>query len=204
MWYTGVGSRSAPKAINHFIREGAHALADLGWCLRSGHAPGPDIHFYYGHKESDEEPWPVAQIFLPWPGFNGQKELGGDFIDAQTLPKYDEAVYIAKNLIPWWDNISRGGQALHTRNVFQVLGPNIDVPSKALICWAPPDKNYVVKGGTGTAVRLAMEYNVPVHNLYFESVQKKFQRLIDNRYPTINEEKAERERAFQEEFGRAA
>ena len=189
MWYTGVGSRETPEDIRQLIIRGARALADLGWGLRSGHAPGADTAFYRGHKSSDEEPFPLTQIFLPWPGFNAHVAQRDDgFYNAQQLPRYQEAQAIAQSVIPWWDNMGHSVKALHTRNVYQVLGLNLNVPSKALICWGLPDKTYVVKGGTGTAVRLAIRYNVPVRNLYYEEEQTRMWRVIARSQPSLAEQ----------------
>ena len=74
----------------------------------------------------------------------------------------------------------------HTRNVFQVLGEDLNNPSKMLVCWTPDgaketkDTSYIT-GGTRTAIRLANVYGVPVYNLKNEDDLKKITDFLTQR-----------------------
>ena len=61
--------------------------------------------------------------------------------------------------------LSKGAKALHTRNVYQVLGKDLKSPSTFLLCWAPPTPDGV-KGGTNTAVQLAKKHGAEVINIF--------------------------------------
>ena len=68
-------------------------------------------------------------------------------------------------------------QDLHTRNVFQVLGPSLDSPSEFLLCWAADGE---ASGGTGQALRIAATHSVPVYNL-----QRDRERAPGERHPPL-------------------
>jgi hypothetical protein len=48
------------------------------------------------------------------------------------------------------------------RNAMQVLGPDLDTPSKVVVCWT---KNGKTSGGTGQALRISLYHGVPIFNL---------------------------------------
>lgn len=177
-FYTGVGSRETPQDILDLIVRLAYRLGELGWCLRSGGADGCDTAFFEGAKLA-HSPY---EIFLPWKGFNGHHHTA--FIDATQLPTYPQAVEIASQIHPTWSKLTRGPRALHTRNVFQVLGSDLTLPSKALVCWAPPvGRQGFVKGGTNTAVTLALRHQIPVLNLYYDEIVERALTLIAQSTP---------------------
>jgi hypothetical protein len=69
---------------------------------------------------------------------------------------------------PNWPALRRGGRALHARNCHQILGWDLDRPAEMVICWTPNGSLNGVgsaTGGTGQALRLAVEFKVPVFNL---------------------------------------
>lgn len=174
-YYTGVGSRSTPKEVGEVMRKLAYKLADDGWTLRSGAAEGADTFFQQGATK-----WCVEQllldpssdisrygdVYIPWDGFSNQHESENNFIWNTSKWDNTEAEEIASRIHPAWDKCSRGAKALHSRNVYQVLGASLDTPSKFLVCWAETDKQGVPKGGTRTAWMLAKEYDIPCFNLY--------------------------------------
>ena len=48
------------------------------------------------------------------------------------------------------------------RNSYQVLGRNLDDPVEFVICWTPGGSG---SGGTGQAIRIAKDYQIPVFDL---------------------------------------
>lgn len=145
-FYTGVGSRETPPQILKIMAQLAAVLAADGWILRSGAADGADSAFEQGAGSKTE-------IFIPWPKFNGH--------NSQRYPSA-RAMEIAAAIHPAWERCSQGARKLHARNIHQVLGPELNRPSDALICWT---RNGELVGGTATAIRLAMRNNIPVYNL---------------------------------------
>ena len=174
-WYTGVGSRETPEDMQAFIRLLAYKLANDGFHLRSGAAEGADKAFEAGWwnarmdcvKVCPFESYEMtAEIFIPWSGFNQHTKnckSGNVYLPDGAIEL--EAEQIAAKIHPAWERCSPGAKKLHTRNVFQVLGKDLDAPSTMLICWAKQTKGGNILGGTATAWNLARSYNVPCFNL---------------------------------------
>lgn len=152
-FYTGIGSRQTPPdVLSKMISIAAHLRVEH-WKLRSGGADGADKAFETGAA-------PHMHIYLPWKGFNGAPD------EPPYQWKYEkkyQAELIAKDIHPVWHILSPGERKLHTRNIFQVLGPSLDEPSRFLFCWTKEGKT---RGGTRTALVLAERNNIPVFNLY--------------------------------------
>jgi len=184
-WYTGVGSRDTPVPILALMFLLGRVLTDYGWRLRSGGARGADSAFYEGARMSEVFHENLPAIYLPFNGmFNGAQRVWEDpsagIIDASKFECWQAAEEIAYRTRGSWakgkGELTQAGKALHTRNVFQVLGETLDAPSRFLICWALPRSNGAVAGGTNTAVKLATAYGVKVINLYHP---EEYNRMLD-------------------------
>jgi len=149
---TCVGARATPLDVQNQMTDLGRVLSEQGWIGRSGHANGADLAFEAGFAGNFE-------IYLPWKNFNADHPLLGNSFIFDGAPA---ALQIAESLHPAWDKCSYGVKKLHGRNIYQVLGKNLDEPSTALICWTPGGKTV---GGTATAINLAGRYNIPVFNL---------------------------------------
>lgn len=160
MYYAGVGNRDTPEKILQIFTRLASKLEDRGIILRSGGAFGADYAFYNGVKNKDN-----CQIFVPWEGF-------GSFHMKYPIPI--QAYTIASEVHPAWDRLVQSVKSLHARNVQQVLGPNLDEPSKYVVCYTRDGcvskltrtKN---TGGTATAILVAEMFNIPIFNLKIEA-----------------------------------
>lgn len=61
----------------------------------------------------------------------------------------------------------------------QILGKDLKTPSKFVLCWAKPtDDKGNVKGGTGTAVRLAIYMRIDIINMYYEEERLRIENFI--------------------------
>ena len=145
--YTGIGSRETPPDMIALIKKIAAYLRSRGYVLRSGGAPGADSAF-------ESEAGDAKQIFIPWGRFNGSKSY--------LYPPDEKAFEIAAGIHPAWDRCSDAAKKLHARNVHQILGANLNDPSEFVVCWT---ENGECKGGTATAMRLAVKCGIPVYNL---------------------------------------
>lgn len=151
MYYAGIGSRETPQeTLDVFYKIGAY-LAQEGWTLRSGGAKGADHYFEIGcdSVKGDKE------IYIPWKGFeNNPSQL------YKSDPKVAlEARKIAESIHPNWDRCSEGAKKMHTRNVHQILGKDLNTPTDLVICYT---KNGSGSGGTGQALRIAQEHNIVI------------------------------------------
>lgn len=156
--YTGIGSRRTPEAICWKMCRLAEKLAERGYVLRSGGAEGADEAFECGVATN----WQMKEIYLPWPKFNDNPS------PLFNLHNQADAAEIAKSLHPAWDRLSLGARKLHTRNVYQVLGADLNSPSRFVVCWTSDGAETETSsstGGTGGAIRLAVLHKIPVVNL---------------------------------------
>lgn len=167
MIVTGIGSR--PKNLPSEKGEIATWLVDLvkeigdvakknNWTLRSGAADGMDTLF--------EDAWGLSkQIFMPFEDFNGRVPGvdGAILVDDPMI--LEQATTIASKVHPVWKRLKKPAKELHTRNVFQALGPELNRPSDFCVYYAPVDENGEVEGGTRTAVEICKSHNVPTYNL---------------------------------------
>jgi hypothetical protein len=177
--YAGIGSRETPKEILGVMRTVAEQLGRKGWTLRSGAADGADRAFEEGAWDAHTPlqhyryvAGPRPEIYLPWPSFNEGKRAmtRSSYYVSEPQP---EAYEIARQHHPAWDRLSRGGRALHARNVHQILGPDVTAPflSRFVLCWT---KGGAGGGGTGQALRIARHYEVVCFDL---AIQSDFDRI---------------------------
>ncbi|MCY4431939.1 MAG: hypothetical protein OXC11_16325 [Rhodospirillales bacterium] len=155
--YAGIGSRRTPPEILAVMTRIAQWLHRTGWHLNSGGADGADRAFADGATAQSRT------LFMPWPGYNGHSGP-----DCRTLAAGERqpALDLAARLHPAWRKCSRGARALHARNVGIILGPGLNRPVDALICWTPGGE---ITGGTGMGLRIAAEAGIPVLNLAVDS-----------------------------------
>ena len=151
--YTGIGARATPPEMLSLMTRAAFALLKRGYVLRSGHALGADSAFERGAGST-------AQIFLPVPGWRGSASTF--HVETLGAELWGRGREITAAHHPAFAGLSRFVQDLHTRNVFQVLGPTLDCPSQFVLCWTADGE---ASGGTGQALRIAAAHGVPVYNL---------------------------------------
>lgn len=146
-YYTGVGSRETPDDVGELFSDIAYFLESKGFILRSGAAPGADAFFERGVCENINK-----EIWVPWEGFNGS---------TSTLLPTPESSVLARKYHPIFDKLKDGAKLLHSRNCHQVLGADLNTPSKFLLCWTNGGE---VVGGTATAIKLARDNNIQILN----------------------------------------
>lgn len=169
-FYAGIGSRNTPQDILSLMARVSSLLGGLGWTLRSGGAEGADSAFEAG---ADSGRWP-KEIFLPWDGFNGRH---GEHVRPST-----QAMDLGRRYHPNWGWLSPSARLLHARNAHQILGPGTcDSPSSFLLCWTPDGATYSTSyatGGTGQAIRIAVAWDIPVHNLAVGLCRNEWEQLV--------------------------
>jgi len=152
--YAGIGSRETPREVQIKMTEIATHLSRHDYTLYSGGADGADTAFEVGAKDQ-------SIIFLPWSGFNGKKGIVPNFVP-DMVEKYH----------PKSSNLSDSGWKFMSRNTYQVLGPDLKSPVEFVLCWTKDGKP---SGGTGQALRIAKDYQIPIFNFRNEDDYEKFQ-----------------------------
>ena len=92
-----------------------------------------------------------------------------------------ETERIASEVHPAWDRCNEWARGMHSRNCHQILGYDLQSPVDAVICWTPDGK---IVGGTATALKLSMKYDIPVFNLGVpdkESVLNDIKNFLESR-----------------------
>jgi len=147
-YYAGIGSRGTlPTWLTWFTELATH-LEAVGFTLRSGGANGADSAFEMGVLSCYNK-----EIYLPWKGFNGSSSPHHEISEA--------ALEMAAKYHPRWNALKPAGRKFMARNCYQVLGFNLDTPVEFIVCWTPDGR---VTGGTGQALRIAADLNIPVFN----------------------------------------
>ena len=163
--YAGIGARATPPSTLRDMTTMAGWLAKTGWRLTSGGAHGADSAFAAGASAGQRT------LYLPWPGYNGRR--GPDCV-VPSRSELAACTDLAARLHPAWRRCSPAVRKLHARNAAVVLGPRLDRPVHAVVCWTPDG---AVTGGTGMALRIATERGIPVLNLAVTSPRDACERL---------------------------
>lgn len=164
-YFTGVGARyGVPQSVYERVDRIGRYLIGIGYKCRTGDAVGmdaawrhisqPDCEFYAPKTRSN--PLPGARIIVD--------------------ERYRLAKQITRQHHPYFHNLNDFDAELQIRNVFEVLGEDVNDPSEFLICWTKDGsekKTSKETGGTGQAIRLAIAYNVPVFNLYHSDAEER-------------------------------
>ncbi len=146
-YYAGIGSRNTPKEVLSLFEKVGKYLVNKGYILRSGGAKGADKSFEVGCDKVNGK----KEIYLPWYRFENSNSL--------LIVSDKKAFEIAEQFHPYWHNLSQGARKLQARNSHQVLGLDLNTPSKFILCWTKGGKS---QGGTGQAIRIAKHYNIPI------------------------------------------
>lgn len=162
--YTGVGSREVDANGASKIEHLAKVLSLHGYTLSTGDARGSDTFFFTSHDGGR----------VRYAPFGKKKLLQGCIQVSNELVQYSLAEKIAGQTHPAWRWIPQPYKELHTRNVFQVLGTKLDLPSEFLVCWTPDgiigeQGRSKITGGTATAIAVAERFGIPVFNLKREN-----------------------------------
>ena len=165
-YYAGIGSRETPADILALMAEIAEGL-DVNfkryWTLRSGGAEGADAAFESKAGNKD--------IFLPWEGFNGRSAKNYGYSTGSSLG----AQLLAEAFHPNWAACSEGARKLHSRNIHQILGSDLNTPVSMVICWTKDGKQ---GGGTGQALRIAKHMKIPIFDLALNGTVEKLLQFV--------------------------
>lgn len=150
-YYAGIGSRKTPEEILYWMGEISGYMAKFDWTLRSGRAGGADVAF---ESLADKK-----EIYIPWYNFNGCKNgivMQQDEKATAIAEKVWNNRYKHNKVAVTWNSLRGPTKLLMTRNCYQILGRNLNDPSKLVICWTPDGEE---SGDTGQALWLAKMVN---------------------------------------------
>lgn len=157
-FFTGIGSRETPREIGIILKEFTDYMTSRGYVLRSGGAPGADLDCESGVNNN------LKEIYIPWKGFNSSDS------DLYIKEDSEETIKIASENHPAYEYLKPAVKKLMNRNVYQVLGNDLNTPSEFVICYTRDGcKSHLSRsnktGGTGLAISVASKNNIPIINL---------------------------------------
>jgi hypothetical protein len=130
------------------------------WKVRTGEAKGSDNAFRESCTRGD--------VFCYNPSLIKDQKCDLNINNTPSFANFPQAMDIAARHHPMWDRLNDSIKKIMTRNVYQVLGHDLKTPSEMLICYTH-DGRYkstaASTGGTGQAIRIAIEYGIPVFNI---------------------------------------
>lgn len=177
--FTGVGSRDTPLLILTLIFYLSRKLASEGWGLRSGGARGADSAFYNGYIDYFDKTTDIhylnVDVYVPDNNHKAYHLYRQHCKVLTAMPNKDKAYEIAEAIIAHWPICNTYTRALHSRNVYQVLGDDLASPSHLYICWAPILGDSVT-GGTKSSFEIAKSQSIKIINL---ANPKHYQRVLD-------------------------
>ncbi len=163
IYYAGIGSRETPEAILNAFEKLGEKLGEMGFILRSGRAPGADSYFEMGANKIGAE----TEIYIPWKNFPKDSPLAKNpaiALETLDIKQQLKAVESVNRYHPAPERLSQGAMKLMARNYCQLYGRAIDAPiSSFIVCYTKDGK---ASGGTGQAIRMANDMNIPVLNAH--------------------------------------
>ena len=176
--YAGVGSRETPQEVLNAMRSCASKLAEGGWTLRSGAAPGADTWFEIGCDDAGGS----KEIYLPWASFRGRTvgHRGAKLPGREALPRLEGLAkkYWDPSKCPW-SRLRSSTRSIMTRNVCQVLGEHGDEPAQAVLYWTPLPES----GGTTQALRIARAHDIPCIRIGADTTSEKLLAQLNGTEP---------------------
>lgn len=178
IYYAGIGSRETPIEVLEIMRQMGSHLAKNGATLRSGGAGGADKAF----EEGCDNAKGLKEIYIPWKGFEDSTS------NLIVGPEGSQAYLIAEKYHPYWHNLKNGARKLQARNSHQILGEDLNTPCQFVVCYTKGGKR---AGGTGQALRLATDYNIPIFDCGFykedyDTLKKEYRAFLHALYEKHN------------------
>jgi hypothetical protein len=189
--FAGIGNREGVSELHlHHLMSISEKLVTQGGTLRSGNATGCDFYCQSGahHAIQGGVALPTQlEIYLPEEGFNMKRVglLNGTYLVTDGVEKQKEAEEYVKMVHPHPERLYGFSKKAHTRNIFQILGQDLETPVDFVICYtrdgAQTSADTSIKtGGTATAINLASEFSIPVFNSRRPEMMEEFRDFIRN------------------------
>lgn len=170
MNYAGIGSRKTPPNIIKIMEDIGALMAIDGHICHTGAALGADQAFANGANMVNGQ----IELFIPW---NTYESLWAATLRNKTITVFDSKKHIAaadsvRKYHPGAARLTQGAFKLHARNYLIIEKCSL------IICWTMGGK---ISGGTGQALRIALDSGIPVMNLGDPETLARFMERINIR-----------------------
>lgn len=174
-----IGSRKLANANQResaeLFYDVAKTCAELGHIIRSGGAAGADyiaeLAYFDAINATTADPDQV-EIYVPWKNFQATRGINNPLHHLHVIPSDPVLVQRANEMVynthPNPRALSQGALKLHSRNMNQVFGLDLNTPIDLCICWT---EHGIKSGGTASAITLCERNNIPVFNLGVDDPQ---------------------------------
>ena len=160
IYYAGIGSRLITETTSKSMTNIAYILERCGYILRSGGAKGSDKSFQRGVSSPNNKEIFRGRDAQPW-----SYELVKKYIPEDRPKNFDSWNPYVKSLL--------------ARNMMQILGKDGKTPVDFVVCWTPlGNYNTSEVGGTGYAIRCALDQGIPVFNLNYPDQKRLFKEKL--------------------------
>ena len=187
--WAGIGSREAPMSVQVLMARYGRTVYDhmLGQ-LHSGDAIASDFAFWVGARLSTNFDVLKAKIILSRNGYLSRwQDTNLGFYNAKAFDQtlWDRANQLAFEARKGFYGLGTGGINLVTRNAFQLLDLDLEHPVCKCVYWGiPQGKTEKVRGGTNVGLQIAIRFNIPRMNLYYEENQRVLEAWLDQNETT--------------------
>lgn len=172
--YAGIGSRETPGPILSEMTKVARHLERSGYLLRSGGARGADTAFELGVTNMYNKQIYVAER---------NSVYTSNVFDELPIEIQRKTHKLVKSIYPAVTKRTEFVQKLHCRNAMILLGQNLESPVDFVVCWTEMSQEI---GGTGVAVKIAREFDIPIINMFQYYTAHKVFEAIRNLNITAN------------------
>lgn len=146
-----IGSRQITPAQKAVCEDLGTWLAENGWVIRSGNAPGADQAFAEGANRVNPR---MVGLALPWQDFHRPRIHPKNHVIVYQ-PEWEE---FASRYHPAWATCSPSARKLLARNWAIIMGKDGNRPADIVLAVRKPQRT----GGTEHAVSIAEGYGIPV------------------------------------------
>ena len=167
-YYCGIGARACPPEIGEVMTRLAAKLEKDSWVLRSGGAEGADSFFARGVER-------LAEIYIPWRNFGLNGQLTKIWHNYIVVDESDQEALDSLRFHPAPDKLTPAARKLMLRNWRQIVGKDGAPDSKFVVVWTPGGE---IIGGSGQALRISLDRNIPIYNLAREEDLKRINQFL--------------------------
>lgn len=161
--YAGIGPRDITEPVANVLTVIAQGLCDSNCWLHSGWGRGSDQAFAAGSAINRQTQ------FIPWESFNDANKIPqenlGEHDPFMVVNHSEQSMRLASQYHPYWNRMHQNTKLLMSRNVFILLGADLQTPVDFVVFWQSLEDDQSVTSGTNHTRRMAQSFGIPLFNM---------------------------------------